>query len=215
MPRPRLLLLHGVATRGDVWNPVIAELSSLGVDAVVDAPDRPASGDLGRELDWLAPRARDAIVVGFSGGATLGLALASSGHRMRAALLHEPAVGSLAPGLLAPVVAAYESEGYAGFGTALYGPLWRPSMCVDGDAAVDRELPMFRAFEPAAASPHQGRIVVTVGALSPAPRHEAAEALRARLGYEIVEMPGSGHFAAVGNPRVFADHIRALVAAES
>lgn len=211
MPRKRLLLIHGVATRGDVFSPVITELASLGVDVDIDAPDRPATGELATELRWLAPRAEDAFVVGFSGGATLGLALAATSTRMRAALLHEPAVGSLAPGLLAPVASAFERDGYLGFGRALYGSGWTADMCAEGGASVGRELPMFRAFEPEAAHRAQGRVVISVGATSPEPRQQAASALREAFGYETVELPASGHFAVVDNPREFARHVRALI----
>lgn len=209
----RLLLLHGVATTGAVWQPVLDALGALdGFD--VSAPDRPACGDLRAELDWLAPLARDAFVVGFSGGATLGLALAASDVRLAGALLHEPAVGSLVPGLLAPVAAAYARDGYAGFGSALYGPGWRTDMALDDGASVARELPMFRAFEPAGATPGQGRVVVSVGALSPRPRQDAAHALRDRLGYETIELAASSHFAVQDNPQDFASLIREFLGAD-
>lgn len=211
MTARRLLLLHGVATTGAVWDRVRRAIGPLpGIEVL--APDRPATGDLDTESEWLAPLAEGSIVGGFSGGATLGLHLAASPVRLAGALLHEPAVGSLVPGLLAPVATAYERDGFAGFGEALYGPLWRTGMAAEGGASVARELPMFRAFEPAEALPGQGEVLVSVGALSPAPRQAASAALRDRLGYRSVTVPGSSHFVVEENPEAFAREIRALVA---
>src|SRR5581483_4972902 len=111
------------------------------------------------ELAALAPWCADAVVVGVSGGATMGLAMAAAGVPFTAAFLHEPAVGSLLPGLLDAVVAAYAAGGAAAFGAALYGPAWTPSelagTSTDAGTGTDadrvaRDIAMFRRFEPAA-----------------------------------------------------------------
>ncbi|MCX6398045.1 MAG: alpha/beta hydrolase [Propionibacteriales bacterium] len=184
---PRVLALHGVATNAAIWH----ELPDLLPGMEIVAPQRPCSGDLEVELAALVELARDSLVVGFSGGATLGLALASR-VPLRGALLHEPAVGSLVPGLLAPVRAAFDRDGTAGFAAALYGPTWVAPAEVD-DAVTARELTMFRAFEPQGPLPGQGPVVITYGEHSPAIRKQAAEALRDQLGWSIEELPGSGH----------------------
>jgi pimeloyl-ACP methyl ester carboxylesterase len=209
VPAPRIVLLHGVATTSAMWRPVLPFLDDL--DVVT--PDRPCRGDLAAELDALRPIVEESFLVGVSGGATLGLAFAASPVRLAGAILHEPAVGSLLPGLLGPVAAAYAENGVPGFGAALYGPRWDPSMASADPDAVARELPMFRAFEPAAAAPHQGPVLVTVGAASPPPRHAAASALHDHLGYPVHVVAGAAHFVPVERPEEFARLIRATHAA--
>jgi pimeloyl-ACP methyl ester carboxylesterase len=176
-----------------------------GLDVI--AIERPGTGDLDREVSALNDAARGALAVGVSGGATLGLALAASDTRMAGAILHEPAVGSLVPGLLAPMAAAFATGGAPGFARALYGDSWTPAMAPD-PSSVARELPMFRAFEPAPPSARQGPVLVTVGADSPAPRQAAAAALRDKLGYRIESLPGCQHFIQWDNPAIFAAVIR-------
>ena len=200
---PRIVLLHGIATTASVWNRVVAALAELGVEDVV-AVQRPCTGSLSDELDAIAPLTEGALVVGQSGGATLALALASSGHSFAGAVAHEPAVGSLVPALLAPVAAAFTERGIEGLGSALYGPSWSLDMAGADLAVIPGELAMFRAFEPAAARAGQGPVLVTVGALSPAARHEAAAALHSRLGYEVLSLPGASHFVAWDAPATFA-----------
>ena len=120
MATPRVLLVHGAATTSRVWDRVRALLRDDGVEVV--APDRPSSGDLTAELAALADDADGAVVVGVSGGATLGLALASD-RVVAGAVLHEPAVGSLVPGLLDHVVAGFTTGGVPGFGARALRPL--------------------------------------------------------------------------------------------
>jgi pimeloyl-ACP methyl ester carboxylesterase len=208
MALPRILLVHGAATTASVWGPVLALLGDLDVVAV----DRPCSGDLDTELAALGPHAEGAFVVGVSGGATLTLALAASPVALAGGIAHEPAVGSLAPGLLAPMAAAFAEGGTLGFATTLYGPRWRPELAPADPDAVARELPMFRAFEPEAARPGQGPVLVTVGGDSPAPRHTAAAALASQLGYETAVLPGCRHFLPLENPAELAGLIRARLA---
>ena len=200
---PRIALLHGIATTASVWDRVVAALAGLGVDDVV-AIQRPCTGSLAAELDALAPLTEDALVVGQSGGATLALALAGSSHSLAGAVAHEPAVGSLVPTLLAPVAAAFAERGVEGLGSTLYGASWSLGMAGTNLAAIPRELAMFRAFEPAPARAGQGRVLVTVGALSPPGRQEAAAALHTRLGYEVMPLEGASHFVAWDAPARFA-----------
>ena len=119
--------------------------------------ERAASGSLDREIDDLVGPATGSLVVGVSGGATLGLELAARGAPFQRAILHEPAVGSLQPGQLDAVAAAYARGGVAEFGRTLYGPTWRPELAPTDPDAVGRDLAMFRQFEPRPPAPGSGR----------------------------------------------------------
>lgn len=209
MRSPRILLVHGAATTAAVWAPVLELLGDLKAVAV----ERPCSGILATELAALAPHAEGAFVVGVSGGATLALALAASSVGLTGAIAHEPAVGSLVPGLLAPMAAAFATGGTTRFARTLYGPAWRPEFAPTDPDAVGRELPMFRAFEPEPSRPGQGPVLVTVGGESPAPRHEAATALRDRLGYETAVLAGCRHFVQHERPELLVGLIRERLAA--
>lgn len=186
---PRVVLIHGAATTGHVWRRVLPLLP--GFDVL--APDRPCSGNLSTEVDALRAHCAGALVVGVSGGATLGLALAAAGVPMTGALLHEPAVGSLRPGLLDGVRAAYAAGGVPGFARALYGPAWTEADAPADLAAVGRDLAMFTAFEPAAAVPDTlaGHVTVTVGECSPPVRHDSVSRLAATFGYRASVIPGA------------------------
>ena len=196
----RIVLIHGAATTSRIWAQVMAALPEL----EVVAPDRPSSGVLEDELDFLAGHCAGAVVGGVSGGATLGLALASRGVPFHAAVLHEPAAGSLAPGLLDSVAAAYATGGVTGFGTTLYGPLWSPADAPADAEAVHRDLTMFRGYEPAAPANGAGPVLQTVGARSPAIRHRVATALTAELGIPGRVIDGVGHAVHLEGPQAFA-----------
>ena len=204
MPPTRIVLIHGAATTAAIWQGVRASLTELFPQVPVVAPQRAYSGDLATEVDALATICADAVVVGVSGGATLGLALLAAGVPLAGAVLHEPAVGSLVPGLLAPVAAAYASGGVTAFGSALYGPAWTAAMAPADPDAVRRDLAMFRAFEPSGLPALPETALTTLGARSPAVRHEAARALRSHCGlpYQIID--GCGHAAHLERPEALA-----------
>ncbi len=204
MPPKHIVLIHGAATTAGIWQGVSRSLAALYPDLPVVAPQRAYSGDLATEVKALAEVCADAVVVGVSGGATLGLALLAAGVPTAGAILHEPAVGSLVPGLLAPMAAAYASGGVPAFGAALYGPAWTTAMAPDDPDAVRRDLAMFRAFEPSALSAPPSGAMTTVGARSPAVRHEAARALQSHSGlpYEVIE--GCGHAVHLERPEALA-----------
>ncbi len=199
--------MHGTATSPAVWDRLVPYLE--GYD--VQTPQRPRTGDLVREADWLADLARGSWLVGMSGGATLGLAVVAGGTPLAGAVLHEPAVGSLCPDLLAPVAAAFDRGGTQGLARALYGDSWTPSMVETDDPTTAAELAMFREFEPGPPSAAAGEVVVTVGASSPEPRHRAARALAERWGYATRPVPGAAHFAAWDHPQAFAGVVRAAL----
>lgn len=214
MATARVLLVHGAATTPAVWDrliPLLRRPDAGGLEIV--APLRPSSGDLATEIAALADMARGAVVVGVSGGATLGLALLSSDVRLAGAVLHEPAVGALVPGLLDQVAAAYSAGGVPAFAEALYGPSWSPEMAPGDPDAVGRDLSMFRRFEPTELAGGQGPATTTVGGASPAARHEAAHALTHRFGLPARVLPGSRHFVQWDNPEALAAVVRDVVRA--
>lgn len=195
-----ILLVHGVGTGPRVWDDVRAVLRRV----EVSAPERPASGSLPHEVAFLEGPATGRIYGGVSGGATLGLALLAAGVAMARAVLHEPAPGSLVPGILAPVRRAFDERGVDGFGTALYGASW--SRVVDRAAAVTvaGELAMFQAFEPEPPVGAVVPVVITVGARSSPERHLAAERVATLVGAEVVEIAGAGHAVHLERPAAFA-----------
>jgi len=202
----RVVLIHGAATTSRVWRYVVPLLGGF----EVHCPDRPCSGNLAIEVAALTPGCRGALVAGVSGGATLGLALAAAGVPMAAAVLHEPAVGSLLPGLLDGVRAAYESGGTAAFGKALYGAAWTSAEAPADPGAVRRDLDMFRAFEPAPPAPGTGPVVLTVGECSPTVRHDSVRRLEEEFGLPVWPLPGARHAVHLDRPDSFAAAIRRL-----
>lgn len=208
----RVVLIHGAATTPSVWDRLIPLLAADDLpDLKVVAPRRPSSGSLEIELEALADLAHGSVLVGASGGATIGLAFLASDVRLAGAVLHEPAVGTLVPGLLDHVVAAHTADGVAGFGRALYGPGWTAQLAPHDAGEVARDLAMFRQFEPAEVSPDQGAALTTVGGSSPPPRHRAARELCTRFGIPTRVLPGSGHFVQRDNPAALAEIVLDVV----
>jgi pimeloyl-ACP methyl ester carboxylesterase len=200
-PVRRIALVHGAATTGRVWRHVVPLLAPRAALAV---PDRPCTGDLAAETAALRPACAGAVVAGVSGGATLGLALAAAGVPA-AAVLHEPAVGSLLPGLLDRVRAAYAAGGVAAFGAALYGPGWTVAEAPADPGAVARDLAMFTSFEPGAPDPAVGRVLITVGERSPRARHESVARLADKFGFPVEVIPEAGHAVHLTHPAAFAE----------
>src|SRR4051794_8735239 len=200
----RIVLVHGAATTSAVWRGVAAALA--GYEVVM--PDRPCTGELELELDYLAALCDGAVVGGISGGATLGLALASRGVPIRAAVLHEPAAGSLVPGLLTPMAAAYASGGVDAFGTTLYGSNWSLADAPADLEAVARDLAMFRGFEPSPPAPDAGPVLLTVGGDSPPTRHEVHAALTSALSVPGRTIGGVTHAVHLDAPEAFAAVLR-------
>lgn len=208
----RLVLVHGAATTSRMWDRVLPLLVASTAREVV-AVERPRTGDLDREVAELAPLVEGSWLVGVSGGATLGLALAAAGVPLAGAVLHEPAVGSLEPGLLVPVVSAFTAHGTAGLGRQLYGQSWEPAMAgVVDDEDTAAELAMFRSFEPTPLPASAGRVVATVGALSPDIRHRSVAVLAAAIGCESHVVDGASHFAPRDAPVPFAAAVAGLIA---
>jgi pimeloyl-ACP methyl ester carboxylesterase len=198
---PRLTLIHGAATTSRVWRYVVPLLA--GGSLALGVPDRPCTGDLAAETAALRPSCAGAVVAGVSGGATMGLALAAAGVPA-AAILHEPAVGSLLPGLLDQARAAYAAGGVAAFARALYGTAWTAAEAPADPGAVARDLAMFTSFEPAAPAPGAGQVLITVGERSPEIRHLAAARLADKFGFPVEVIADAGHAVHLTHPAAFA-----------
>lgn len=197
----RVVLVHGAATTPRIWDDVLARLG----DIEVVAPQRPCSGDLELETDWLEEYAPDSIVVGMSGGATLVLELARRRSRAVALIAHEPAAGSLVPELFLPLAAALK-DGVESFGRALYGSQWQRDSAVS-ESGVHTDLAMFRTFEPGPPHPSGPVPTITTGANSPAVRHKTADRL-AVLGYKTESVTGCAHLIAKEAPAELVRLIR-------
>lgn len=193
MTTDRVVLICGVATDPMVWTETASRFIAAGFD--VDVPERPQSGDLDTEIDFLAPRCTGAIIVGVSGGATLGVELVARGVDIETAFLHEPAAGSLSPGLLDPVASAFDADGVNGFGSKLYGPRWDIAMTSADASTVSRELAMFRAFEPRPPESRTAPVILTVGEQSPAIRRESVRAIAEVCGCEVRILAETSHAA--------------------
>jgi hypothetical protein len=74
---------------------------------------------------------------------------------------------------------------------------------------------MFRSFEPSAPVHPLGNIVLSVGELSPAIRHESVGAVAGLVGARVTEIPGGGHAVHLDSVPEFAQLIRAQVVAAS
>lgn len=205
---PRVILVHGTATTGRMWDPLLPYLA----DWDVEAPDRPKTGSMAAEVAWLAERCHGQWVIGVSGGATLAMALACTGAPFAGAVLHEPAAGSLVPGLLAPVAAAFAAGGTPALGRTLYGAAWEPDMSGgQDDASTAGELAMFRGFEPTALPAGHPPVTLTVGERSPAVRQQAATRLAALTSADVRRVPGALHFAPHEAPAAFATVVRTVI----
>ena len=195
----KVLLIHGAATTARIWAGVRQFLPRVSVLA----PQRPCSGDLATELAALRPLTAGALVMGVGGGATLALALAAEPSAATGFLLHEPAVGSLVPGLLAPLGEALRSGGVTAFGAVLYGKSWQPEMAPSTEAVI-RDFEMFRAFEPPLPDPGHRVVFTTVGEYSPPIRLQAAQELTRQRGIAHFVLPRCAHSIHLDHPHFTA-----------
>jgi pimeloyl-ACP methyl ester carboxylesterase len=231
---PPVVLVHGVGV--GPWSYAALARVLAADHAVVVAHRRGYGASAGLPLatslaaqvdDLLELGAGPAAFVGVSGGATLTLALAlAHPEAVTAAVVHEPAVGALAPELdaeLQEAAARLSSSTGAGgaveFMRALVGP--RTWANLDPPAAADivtragiirHEVPHFLAFSP---QPGELRIlagvalVSSVGALSRRSRHLAAGAVAAYTSAGARALPGVGHLGQLEGPAALASALRA------
>ena len=167
-----------------------------------------------------------ATFVGVSGGATLVLALAlARPDLVRAAVVHEPAIGPLAPDLHAELqsaagrlAAAGGPEGVLAFVNRLVGDsAWArlPPLVADEIESrwevVRAEVPEFIAFAPSAealAGLEGLGLVATVGSRSPECRRLAAKVLESQAGATVQVLDGVRHLPHLEAPDRFVAAIR-------
>ena len=203
-------MIHGAATTAAIWDRVAPHLAGR-YDVVT--PRRRCSGDWDLELDELTDVCSGSMVVGVSGGATLALGLAEREVDAIGYVVHEPAAGRLVPTLLDHATAGMREGGVNGFGKALYGPSWNIDDAPAEADSVTRDLAMFRRFEPYEPRQPFATMLLTVGELSPAIRHESVAAVARLVGAQVTAVPGAGHAAHLDAAVAFARIIESHVAA--
>ncbi len=238
---PVVVLVHGVGI--GVW--AFAEVAAaLAADHRVLVPHRrgygsddgpvevPGSATVEEQVDDLrgvlaARGIEEATFVGVSGGATLVLALAIMAPAVvRAAVVHEPVIGPLAPALHEVLKAAAARlatapsgrVGVRDFMSGLVGEDRIAALPASGYAAVLRrwqvvraEVPEFIAFAPTRADLARLReltLVASVGSLSAEPRQQAASVLSQRAGAMIAVLDGVRHLPQLEAPEAFEKIIR-------
>ncbi|KFJ04196.1 hypothetical protein BISU_1234 [Bifidobacterium subtile] len=218
----KIVLIHGAAATSRIWRLVIAELHvSLPYTRIL-VPDRRCTGNMDKETDDLWEACSGALVVGVSGGATLAWALASRKCPMLGMIAHEPAAGNLCPGLLSYAGSAWSESTLNPvrratlFGERLYGTQWNADELPSDVAAVSRDYRMFSQFNPAPPRINPSVITLTIGALSPKIRYDAAQAYEQTFGIPSHTLAGAKHCVQLEQPRLFADVIAShLLAATS
>ena len=236
---PVVVLVHGVGIGSWAFADVAAALAA---DHRVLVPDRRGYGpvaavpvtatlraQVGDLLGVLADRGvAEATWVGVSGGATLVLALAMTAPEVvRAAVVHEPAFGPLAPDLHAVLAAAASrlaaspagAEGVLDFMAGLIGEEQLAALPASAREAIGRrsdviraEVPTFVDFAPSAADLAglaDVALTATVGSASPHWRRLAAAALGARAGARVEVVEGARHLPQLEVPAAFEKVIRA------
>lgn len=236
---PVVVLVHGVGIGGWAFSEVAAALAA---DRRVLVPDRRGygpEGSGGGNAATLDEQVGDllelagsldvpsATWVGVSGGATLVLALAMAAPRLvRAAVVHEPAFGPMAPDLHRALTSAAARLAAGGdpleFMAALVGedrlaalpPVALETIAAHGDV-IRAEVPAFVGFAPAAADLARlaaVHLVASVGSTSPARRRRAASILADRAGARVAVLDGACHLPHLEAPAEFVSVIRAAEA---
>lgn len=224
---PVIVLLHGVGVGPESFDPMASQLPGHRV-VVVGRPTGAGGGGLplAEQVAELAPTleslgAAELTLVGVSGGATLGLALALGRPGIVTRyVLHEPLVGRHAPELHARfrVAAERAAEGDAeamDVVRAVMGDAtWAALTPAARTAAIVRaprwreEIAAFAAFDPtpeSLAALAGTPILVTVGGRSSPERTAAAEALAELTGASISVVPGAANAAHLDAPAALAE----------
>lgn len=243
---PPVVLVHGTGLGSQAFDGVVTELARC---CRVLVPDRRGYGgsatlgasacledhvnDLVALLDTSDIEA--AVFAGVSGGATIVLAFAlEHPQRVASALVHEPALGNLAPALATILGAANErlhasrdsarrdsADAATDFVAQLVGPstwgqlpdFWKRLVAVHADI-IAVEVPQFLAFSPSVedlSALRSLRLVASHGSRSNQARRDVTTALAEHAGASVVQIEGAAHVAHVDTPEAFAAVLRDLV----
>lgn len=236
---PPVVLVHGVAFGPAAFRAVAEALAGdhrvisvhrrgYGLSpALTPMPStREHAEDIRELLDGLGIERVSAI--GVSGGATVLTAFAAAHpERLERVVLHEPALGPMAPGVHALITglarassaAASDAAGVDIIASTLAGAETWGALGTAGRmearlhaGVACAEVPRFAAFAPSAAELERLRevpvVVASIGARSGPERHEAAGVL-VRLGGAVARrVPGAGNLAHLDNPVALADLVR-------
>lgn len=229
---PGIVLIHGAAATPHIWRLVSTQLAKRLPGVNITIPERNSSGDLDTEIENLWSKCSGQIAVGVSGGATLVWELCARGCPLAGAVIHEPAAGSLVPGLL-----SYPGSAWTGwrnkhnetatssewqqwcrsaaevFGHRLYGNSWTPEELPRNSEAVLRDYLMFSQFEPR--KPVCSNTTLTIGALSPKLRYDVSACFLEHFGVSSIVIPDARHCVQLENPAGFAETIAEVYRATS
>lgn len=231
---PVVVLLHGVGAGPEAFDRLVAE---LGDDHRCVVVARPGGGGgavpLIDQADAVARTVEaiggaDGLLVGVSGGATLGLLLAVRHPQLAGRLLlHEPLVGPLAPALHARFVeaadrAARSLDDALAVVRSVMGPAAWEALGPEGQqrsiaeaARWQAEVAAFAAFAPTVAdliSLAPLPITVSVGERSGPERREAAEVLERHAAVALATVPGSANAPHLDAPEALAALVRHVLA---
>lgn len=223
---PAVVLLHGVGVGPESFAPLAELLEDTHRVIILDRPGGEGGvGPLDQQADKIASAidaidATGALLVGVSGGATLGLLLAGRHPQVvTAAVLHEPLVGSLAPALHArfarsAALAATSDDAAMEVVRAVMGAATWEALDPAAQAASIAQAPRWRAeiarfaaFDPGArtlAALAGTPLLVTVGGRSDPDRTEAADVVRRLAGASVAVVPDAGNAVQLDAPEAFA-----------
>ena len=224
---PVVVLVHGVGVGPGSFDQVADQLAGASRVIVVERPTGP--GGAAAALDDQADRLVDQLagldalggrLVGVSGGATLALLVAMRHpDAVTSLVVHEPLVGSHAPGLharfrAAALQAASGTEGAMAVVAAVLGDRTWAALGVDGRRAAwaqaarwQGEIAAFAGFDPSAGDLEGLRalpMLVTVGARSDDERRVAAGVLQRLAAADVAEVPDAGNAVQLDAPDAFA-----------
>ena len=226
---PAVVLVHGVGWTSAAFDALTRLLEPDHTVVAVDRPGYGRAAHLRGDFDWqvgalaatVGGLGRPVTLVGVSGGATLGLALAARRPEgLVGAVLHEPLVGPAATALHQQVgrsADALAADGSRAAVAAFLRGLARrdvPDPPQRMGPVVRAEVPHFAAFTPSTQQLRRAAglaLTTTLGGDLPADREVAASVVGRLCGARIRVVDGAAHLVHLDQPRAFATLIRGHV----